>query len=97
MDGLFYYLDLEKSRIFCGNGHADATKVTVLQRILPIVPCGWPREKLDNRGGIILINSSGPKQTVFAETTLRGSLWKRDAAGILSDIPANIMIRRVFG
>jgi len=50
MNGIFYYLDGEKSRIFYGDENADASKGTVLQRILRMEPCGLPREKLDNRG-----------------------------------------------
>jgi hypothetical protein len=40
MNGIFYYLDCEKSRIFYGDANPDASKGTVLQRILPMAPCG---------------------------------------------------------
>jgi hypothetical protein len=40
MNGTFYYLDGEKSRIFYGISNADASKDIVLQRILRMEPCG---------------------------------------------------------
>jgi hypothetical protein len=40
MNGIFYYLDCEKSRIFYDDANPDASKDADLQRILPMAPCG---------------------------------------------------------